>query len=108
MEDPATGHKMKLYRGMTSPQAVFQALYDAEEPPDLAEALQTPAEGQQTQVAYKGSAVDLLHRLRGHLQSAVSYAGGHALAEVRERLVHDPLRFLIPLSEAARSESYER
>ena len=108
MEDPATGHKMKLYRGMTSPQAVFQALYDAEEPPDLAEALQTPAEGQQTQVAYRGSVVDLLHRLRGHLQSAVSYAGGHALAEVRERVVHDPLRFLIPLSEAARSESYER
>ena len=52
--------------------------------------------------------VDLLHRLHGHLQSAVSYAGGGSLAEVRERIVHDPLRFLIPLSETARRESYER
>ena len=82
--------------------------YDAEEQADLAEALQTPPEGQQTQVAYKGSVVDLLHRLRGHLQSAVSYAGGHSLTEVRERIVHAPLPFLIPLSEAARRESYER
>jgi IMP dehydrogenase len=108
IEDPATGHKTKIYRGMTAPQAVFQALYDAEEQTDLAEALQTPPEGQQTQVAYKGSVVDLLHRLRGHLQSAVSYAGGGSLVEVRERMVHAPLRFLIPLSEAARRESYER
>ena len=52
--------------------------------------------------------VDVLHRLRGHLRSAVSYAGGHTLAEMRERIVRDPLRALIPLSEAARRESYER
>jgi hypothetical protein len=52
--------------------------------------------------------VDVLHRLRGHLRSAVSYAGGRTLAEVRERIVRDPLRALIPLSEAARRESYER
>jgi IMP dehydrogenase len=108
IEDPATGQKTKIYRGMTSPQAVFQALYDLEDQTDLAEALQTPSEGQQTQVAYKGSVVSLLHRIRGHLQSAVSYAGGSSLAEVRERIMHDPLRYLIPLSEAARRESYER
>jgi IMP dehydrogenase len=108
VEDPATGHKTKIYRGMTSPQAVFQALYDAEEQTELSEALETPAEGQQTQVAYRGSVVDLLHRIRGHLQSAVSYAGGQALAEVRQRIARDPLRYLIPLSEAARRESYDR
>ena len=51
---------------------------------------------------------NLLHRLRGHFQSAVSYASGGSLAEVRERIVHAPLPFLIPLSEAARRESYER
>jgi IMP dehydrogenase len=33
---------------------------------------------------------------------------GRSLAEARKRIVHDPLRFLIPLSEAARRESYER
>jgi IMP dehydrogenase len=108
IEDPATGQKTKIYRGMTSPQAVFQALYDAEDETELAEALHTPSEGQQTQVPYKGSVVSLLHRIRGHLQSAVSYAGGHSLEEVRERIMHDPLRYLIPLSEAARRESYER
>jgi IMP dehydrogenase len=108
IEDPATGHKTKIYRGMTSPQAVFEALYDVEEQTELTEALQTPPEGQQTQVAYKGSVVDLLHRIRGHLRSAVSYAGGSTLAEVRERIVRDPCRYLIPLSEAARHESYER
>ena len=68
------GQKTKIYRGMTAPQAVFEALYDVEDPTPLVEAMETPAEGQQTQVAYKGSVVHLLHRMRGHLQSAVSYA----------------------------------
>ena len=108
IEDPATGQKTKIYRGMTAPQAVFEALYDVEDPTPLVEAMETPAEGQQTQVAYKGSVVHLLHRMRGHLQSAVSYAGGHSLAEVRQRIVQDPLGYLIPLSEAARHESYQR
>jgi IMP dehydrogenase len=108
IEDPATGQKTKIYRGMTAPQAVFEALYDVEDPTPLTEAMETPAEGQQTQVAYKGSVVNLLHRMRGHLQSAVSYAGGSSLAEVRQRIVQDPLRYLISLSEAARHESYRR
>ena len=108
IEDPATGHKTKIYRGMTAPEAVFEALYDVEDPTPLAEAMETPAEGQQTQVAYKGSVVHLLHRMRGHLQSAVSYAGGDSLAEVRQRIVQDPRRYLIPLSAAARHESYQR
>jgi IMP dehydrogenase len=108
IEDPATGQKTKIYRGMTAPQAVFEALYDVEDPTPLTEAMETPAEGQQTQVAYKGSVVHLLHRMRGHLQSAVSYAGGSSLAEVRQRIVQDPRRYLIALSEAARHESYRR
>jgi IMP dehydrogenase len=108
IEDPATGQKTKIYRGMTAPQAVFETLYDVEDPTPLTEAMETPTEGQQTQVAYKGSVVNLLHRMRGHLQSAVSYAGGSSLAEVRQRIVQDPLRYLISLSEAARHESYRR
>ena len=35
IEDPGTGEKRKIYRGMTSPQAVFRALYDDEEPDAL-------------------------------------------------------------------------
>jgi IMP dehydrogenase len=106
--DPATRQKHKIYRGMTSPQAVFQALYDEGAPEDLEEALETPAEGQEIEVPYRGSVTDVLQRLRGHLRSAVSYGGGDALAEVRERVLPDPLAHLIPLSEASRRESYER
>jgi IMP dehydrogenase len=106
--DPATGQKQKLYRGMTSPQAVLQALYDAEEPPAPEDALATPPEGQEIQIAYKGSVIDVLQRIRGHLASAVSYAGATALADARANVVSEPLRYLIPLSESAYRESYLR
>ncbi|MBI4482470.1 MAG: IMP dehydrogenase [Acidobacteria bacterium] len=106
--DPASGQKKKLYRGMTSPQAVLEVLYDTEHPEDLEEALATPAEGQEMQVPYKGSVVDVLRRIRGHLASSVSYAGGGTLCEVRAKVVRDPMSYLIVLSEASRRESYER
>jgi IMP dehydrogenase/GMP reductase len=106
--DPATGQKQKLYRGMTSPQAVLQALYDAEESPAPEDALATPPEGQEIQIAYKGSVIDVLQRIRGHLASAVSYAGAAALADARANVVPEPLRYLIPLSESAYRESYLR
>jgi IMP dehydrogenase len=105
--DPATGEKRKIYRGMTSPQAVLDALYSAE-PGEEGEALDVPAEGQEMQVPYRGSVVDTLHRIRGHLRSAVSYAGEATLAAARARVLPDPLRYLIPLSPSARAESYER
>jgi IMP dehydrogenase len=107
IDDPATGEKRKIYRGMTSPQAVFEALYD-ESPETLEAGLDVPAEGQEVQIAYKGSVLPILHRIRGHLRSSVSYGGAASLAEVRERVVEDPLRYLIPLSEASRRESYDR
>ena len=105
--DPASGQKKKIYRGMTSPQAVLNTLYGAEEE-DVEAALDTPAEGQEIQVPYRGSVVDILKRIRGHLRSAVSYAGCAALAEARERILPDPAAWLVPLSEASRRESYER
>ncbi|HET9325598.1 MAG TPA: IMP dehydrogenase [Candidatus Eisenbacteria bacterium] len=105
IEDPATRQKHKIYRGMTSPQAVLQALYDGGEGEDPFE---TPAEGQEIEVPYKGSVVDVLHRIRGHLRSAVSYAGTDTLAAVRSEAVKNPLPYLVPLSAAARRESFER
>ncbi len=108
IEDPGTGQKRKLYRGMTSPQAVFEALYDTEDAADVEAALDTPAEGQEVQIPYKGSVVDLLHRVRGHVRSAVSYGGAERLADIRRRVLADPMAFLIPLSEASRRESYSR
>lgn len=106
--DPATGQKQKLYRGMTSPQAVLQALYEADGEQESEDALATPPEGQETQIPYKGSVTDVLQRIRGHLASAVSYAGATRLAEARARVVASPLEYLIPLSESAYRESYVR
>ena len=104
VEDPATRQKMKLYRGMTSPEAVA----DGSEADELAEALRTPAEGQSVRVPYVGSVVGILTRIRGHLQSAVSYAGEATLAAAHAKIARDPARFLIPLSEASRRESFVR
>jgi IMP dehydrogenase len=107
IEDPATGQKLKIYRGMTSPQAVLQTLYGSEDAA-VERALETPAEGQEIQVPFKGSAVDILARIRGHLRSAVSYAGASSLVEARALVVRDPMEHLIPLSEAAKRESWDR
>jgi IMP dehydrogenase len=108
IEDPGTGEKRKIYRGMTSPQAVFDALYSDESPEAVEPALDVPAEGQEIQISYKGSVLDILHRIRGHVRSAVSYTGEETLAAARAKILPDPLRYLIPLSQAARAESYER
>jgi IMP dehydrogenase len=105
VEDPSTRQKVKLYRGMTSPEAVTEGALNEEE---VAEALRTPAEGQSVRVPYVGSVVGILARLRGHLQSAVSYAGERDLKSAREKIVADPARHLIPLSEASRRESFVR
>lgn len=105
VQDPATRQKVKLYRGMTSPEAVADGAQDAEE---AAEALRTPAEGQSVRVPYVGSVVGILARLRGHLQSAVSYAGEKDLRAAHTKISKDPARFLVPLSEAARRESFVR
>lgn len=107
IEDPATGRKLKIYRGMTSPQAVLENLYSTE-PEDVEEALEAPPEGQEIQVPHKGSVVDILDRMRGHLRSAVSYGGTASLGEIRQRVIQDPSSYLVPLSEASREESYER
>jgi IMP dehydrogenase len=104
VEDPATRQKMKLYRGMTSPEAVA----DGAESDELAEALRTPAEGQSVRVPYVGSVVGILSRVRGHLQSAVSYAGEADLKSAHCRIAREPEKYLIPLSNASRRESFRR
>ena len=108
IEDPATHSKKKIYRGMTSPDAVMESLYDSEDIEAVDAALATPPEGQEIQVPYRGSVVDILHRIRGHLRSAVSYAGCDSLESAREATLPDPLQHLIVLSDASRRESYER
>ncbi|GJL83001.1 MAG: inosine-5'-monophosphate dehydrogenase [marine bacterium B5-7] len=108
IEDPATHTKKKIYRGMTSPEAVLESLYDVDDGEAITSALETPAEGQEIQVPYKGSVQNILHRIRGHLRSAVSYAGEASLNDARVKILPDPFEYLIPLSESSRRESYER
>ncbi|MCC6128280.1 MAG: IMP dehydrogenase [Acidobacteria bacterium] len=104
VEDPATRQKVKLYRGMTSPEAVA----DGASAEQLTEALSTPAEGQTVRIPYVGSVVGILSRLAGHLKSAVSYSGESSLAAAHHKIAADPARYLVPLSPASRSESFER
>jgi IMP dehydrogenase/GMP reductase len=92
---------------MTSPQAVLEALYD-ESAETMEAALDVPAEGQEIQIPYKGSVVEILHRISGHLRSAVSYGGTESLQAIRAKVVEDPLAYLIPLSESSRRESFDR
>ena len=108
IEDPTTNTKKKIYRGMTSPEAVLESLYDSENEDDIDAALETPPEGQEIQVPYKGSVVDILHRIRGHLQSSVSYAGEISLEDTRNKILPDPSQYLVPLSESSRRESFDR
>ncbi len=104
VDDPATRQKMKLYRGMTSPEAVVDGSTDAA----VADALATPAEGQSLRVPYVGSVVGVLARVAGHLRSAVSYAGETTLEAAHRKIAADPGRYLVPLSAASRAESFER
>ena len=47
-------------------------------------------------VPYVGSVVGILARVRGHLQSAVSYAGEASLRAAHEKIAREPGRFLDP------------
>lgn len=98
------GKKFKLYRGMTSPEAVLVGMGEDE---TAAEVLSTPAEGKELKVEYVGSVVDIIERIRGHLRSAVSYAGEKSLSEARRKFCQNPELF-IQLSEASRKESFDR
>ena len=44
----------------------------------------------------------------GHLRSSVSYAGEATLQAARAKILSNPEKYLIPLSESSRRESYER
>ncbi|HAU07665.1 MAG: Malate dehydrogenase [Candidatus Yanofskybacteria bacterium GW2011_GWF1_44_227] len=103
VEDPATRQKVKFYRGMTSPEAVVDGTKGETE-----EALSTPSEGQSIRVPIVGSVVDILHRVKGHLQSSVSYAGEKDMVSAHKKIAKNPEKYLIKLSSASRAESFDR
>ena len=103
VEDPVTRQKVKLYRGMTSPEAVVEGATG-----EIEDILSTPSEGQSVKVPIVGSVADVLRRVKGHLQSSVSYAGEESLLATQKKIAKDPEKYLIRLTEASKAESFDR
>jgi IMP dehydrogenase len=96
----------KVFRGMASVGAVRDRLDLEEAGPRELEAF--GAEGLEVSVPARGSVRTIIHDMLRHLCSAISYGGVSSLKEFRERFWSEPERYLIRLSSASRSESFER
>jgi IMP dehydrogenase len=96
----------KVFRGMASIAAVRDRLDLEEANPREVEAI--GAEGLEVSVPARGSVRSVIHDMLKHLCSAISYGGAQSLHELRTRFDADPGRFLVKLSAAARTESFQR
>jgi IMP dehydrogenase len=96
----------KVFRGMASVSAVRDRLDLEEAGARELEAL--GAEGLEVSVPARGSVRAIIRDMVKHLCSAISYAGVGTLQEFRQRFWSDPERYLIRLSTASRTESFER
>jgi IMP dehydrogenase len=96
----------KVLRGMASLEAVKDRL-DVEDA-DAVDLQAMGAEGLEVSVPERGSVRPIVREMIKHLCSAISYGGARSLAELKRRFLDDPQRYAIPLSPAARRESYER
>jgi IMP dehydrogenase len=96
----------KVFRGMASVSAVRDRL-DLEEA-DAAELEALGAEGIEVSVPARGSVRAILHDMLRHLCSAISYGGAGTLREFRETFWSNPERYLLTLSRASQTESFER
>ena len=107
IEDPSTRRKVKMYRGMTSAEAVIDGNFLKRDPEDVLTNSQAQ-EGQSVTVPYVGSVTDVIKRIKDHLRSAVSYAGAKDLYGAHKKVSSNPADYLIKLTEASRKESFER
>ena len=96
----------KVFRGMASITAVRDRLDLEEAEPREVEAL--GAEGLEVSVPARGSARTVVHEMLKHLCSAISYGGATSLSDLRRRFWAAPAAYLIKLSPASRTESFER
>jgi IMP dehydrogenase len=96
----------KVFRGMASIGAVRDRLDLEDAGPRELEVL--GAEGLEVSVPARGSVRAIVHEMLKHLCSAISYGGAASLQELRERFWAHPERYLIRLSQASRTESFER
>jgi IMP dehydrogenase len=96
----------KVFRGMASISAVRDRLDLEEAGPGELEAL--GAEGLEVSVPARGSVRTIIHDMLKHLCSSISYGGVSSLKEFRDNFWSDPARYLIRLSSASRTESFDR
>jgi IMP dehydrogenase len=96
----------KVFRGMASVSAVKDRL-DLEEA-DAQEVEAFGAEGLEVSVPARGSVRGVLQNMLKHLCSSISYGGATSLGDLRARFAASPERYVIPLSEASRAESFHR
>ena len=66
------------------------------------------AEGLEVSVPARGSVRVVVHEMLKHLCSAISYGGASSLRELQEAFRAHPERYLVPLSAAGRTESFQR
>ncbi len=96
----------KVFRGMASLAAVRDRL-DLEEA-DAHEVEAFGAEGLEVSVPARGSVRTIIHDMLKHLCSSISYGGACSLKDLQERFRADPERYLVKLSAASRTESFQR
>jgi IMP dehydrogenase len=96
----------KVFRGMASIGAIRDRLDLEDADPQELEAL--GAEGLEVSVPARGSARTVIHDMLKHLCSAVSYGGANSLQELREKFRAHPQQYLVKLTAASRTESFQR
>ncbi len=96
----------KVLRGMASIQAIRDRL-DVEDD-DTVDIEALGAEGTEISVPARGSVRPIVQDILKHLCSSISYGGASSLAELREKFLAEPSRYLIKLSASSKRESYER
>ncbi|HEX8926454.1 MAG TPA: IMP dehydrogenase [Terriglobales bacterium] len=96
----------KVFRGMASVSAVRDRLDLEEAEPREVEAI--GAEGLEVSVPARGSARNVVHEILKHLCSSISYGGAESLSELRKKFWSAPEQFLVRLTAASRTESFQR
>lgn len=96
----------KVFRGMASITAVRDRLDLEEADPSELEAI--GAEGLEVSVPARGSARTIMQNMLKHLCSAISYGGEESLQQLREKFWSHPEQYLIKLTAASKTESFQR
>ena len=78
------GRSYKSYRGMGSLGAMARGSADRYFQAEVSDTLNLVPEGIEGQVAYKGSAMSILHQLVGGLRASMGYTGNGTIAEMQK------------------------